>query len=93
MRVESIPHAVTTNGTGAPNEQPGQTFNASGVTVGAARPSLPVIWYRAMRPFSFTASVIPVLVGGACALFVGGLSPLAFVLAWGAAWRSRQAPT
>src|SRR5262249_25873391 len=56
------------------------TYNASGVSVGAARPSLPVVWYRATRPFSFTASTIPVLVGGACALLVGSFSPPAFLL-------------
>jgi len=71
---------------------PQPTFNASGVSVGAARPSLPMVWYRAIRPFSFTASIIPVLVGGACALTVGGFSPLAFVLCLGGAM-SLQAGT
>src|SRR4051812_46890535 len=56
------------------------TYNASGIAAGAERPSLPIIWYRATRPFSFTASVIPILVGGACALLVGGASPVAFLL-------------
>lgn len=59
------------------------TYNASGIAAGASRPSLPIVWYRATRPFSFTASIIPVLVGGACALLVGGFSPLAFVLCLG----------
>jgi 1,4-dihydroxy-2-naphthoate octaprenyltransferase len=59
------------------------TYNASGIAAGAARPSLPIVWYRATRPFSFTASIIPILVGGACALVVGGFSPLAFVLCLG----------
>jgi 1,4-dihydroxy-2-naphthoate octaprenyltransferase len=68
---------------GSPPGSPQTTYNASGVTVGAARPSLPVIWYRAIRPFSFTASIIPVLVGGACALVVGGFSPWAFLLCLG----------
>jgi 1,4-dihydroxy-2-naphthoate octaprenyltransferase len=62
-----------------------QTHNASGVGPGAPRPSLPVVWYRAIRPFSFTAGIIPVLVGSACALLVGGISPLAFVLCLGGA--------
>jgi 1,4-dihydroxy-2-naphthoate polyprenyltransferase len=57
-----------------------ETYNASGIAPGAARPSWPVLWYRAIRPFSFTASVVPVVVGGACAVFVGGASPLAFLL-------------
>jgi len=56
------------------------TFNASGIAPGAARPSLPVLWYRAIRPFSFTASIVPVVVGTACAAVVGGASPLAFLL-------------
>ena len=59
------------------------TFNASGIVPGSARPSLPVLWYRAIRPFSFTASVIPVLVGAACALVAGGASPLAFLVCLG----------
>ncbi|MGE3909883.1 MAG: 1,4-dihydroxy-2-naphthoate octaprenyltransferase [Chloroflexota bacterium] len=59
------------------------TYNASGVAVGAARPSVPVVWYRAIRPFSFTASIIPVLVGSGCALVLGGFSPLAFLLCLG----------
>lgn len=61
------------------------TFNASGIAPGAARPSLPVLWYRAIRPFSFTASIVPVVVGGACALVAGGASPLAFLLCLGGA--------
>src|ERR1043165_8252863 len=60
-------------------------YNASGIVPGAARRSLPVIWYRAIRPFSFTASVIPILVGGACALLAGGASPLHFLLCLGGA--------
>src|SRR4051812_9199544 len=86
MGVQSTPDAASPSDPGEPTELTGQTaptYNASGVTVGAARPSLPVVWYRAIRPFSFTASIIPVLVGGACALFVGGFSPLAFVLCLG----------
>jgi 1,4-dihydroxy-2-naphthoate octaprenyltransferase len=63
----------------------GATFNASGVAEGAPRPNLPVVWYRAIRPFSFTASVIPVTVGGACALAVSGFSPVAFLLCLGGA--------
>ena len=51
----------------------------------APRPSLPVVWYRATRPFSFTASLIPVVVGSACALVAGGFSPLAFLLCLGGA--------
>jgi 1,4-dihydroxy-2-naphthoate polyprenyltransferase len=43
-------------------------------------PGWPVIWYRATRPFSFTASIIPILVGSGCALVVGSFSPLAFLL-------------
>jgi len=62
-----------------------QTYNASGIAVGAARPSLPVLWYRAIRPFSFTASIVPVVVGTACAVVVGGASPLAFLLCLGGA--------
>jgi len=50
------------------------------VTAETPPPSFPRVWYRAIRPFSFTASIIPVLVGGACALVVGSFSPLAFVL-------------
>ena len=56
------------------------TYNASGIAAGSARPSWPVLWYRATRPFSFTASIIPILVGGACALLLGGFSPLAFLV-------------
>ena len=36
------------------------TYNASGIAIARACRSL---WYRATRPFSFTASIIPVLVG------------------------------
>ena len=61
------------------------TYNASGIAVGAVRPSLPVLWYRAIRPFSFTASIVPVVVGTACAVVVGGASPLAFLLCLGGA--------
>jgi 1,4-dihydroxy-2-naphthoate polyprenyltransferase len=61
------------------------TYNASGIAVGAARPSLPVLWYRAIRPFSFTASIVPVVVGTACAVVMGGASPLAFLLCLGGA--------
>jgi 1,4-dihydroxy-2-naphthoate octaprenyltransferase len=56
------------------------TYNASGIVAGSARPGWPILWYRATRPFSFTASIIPILVGGACALLVGGFSPVAFLL-------------
>jgi 1,4-dihydroxy-2-naphthoate polyprenyltransferase len=66
-----------------PPDGPEPTYNASGVAVGAARPSLPIVWYRAIRPFSFTASIIPVLVGGACALALGTFSPLAFLVCLG----------
>ncbi|MCC7367602.1 MAG: 1,4-dihydroxy-2-naphthoate octaprenyltransferase [Chloroflexi bacterium] len=76
------PPEPASNGPAAPTTG-GPVFNASGVAVGAPRPSLPVIWYRAIRPFSFTASIIPVLVGGACALVVGGFSPVAFLLCLG----------
>src|SRR4051812_46505706 len=62
-----------------------EAYNASGVAAGAPRPSLPVVWYRATRPFSFTASIIPILVGGACALLAGGASPLNFLLCLGGA--------
>jgi len=61
------------------------TYNASGIAPGAVRPSLPVLWYRAIRPFSFTASIVPVVVGTACAAVVGGASPLAFLLCLGGA--------
>jgi 1,4-dihydroxy-2-naphthoate octaprenyltransferase len=60
-----------------------ETYNASGIAVGAARPRLPVLWYRAIRPFSFTASIVPVVVGAACALVAGGASPVAFLLCLG----------
>jgi 1,4-dihydroxy-2-naphthoate octaprenyltransferase len=53
--------------------------NAAGAPL-TSKPSLPVIWYRATRPFSFTASIIPVLVGSACAIVAGGFSPVAFVV-------------
>jgi 1,4-dihydroxy-2-naphthoate octaprenyltransferase len=56
------------------------TYNASGIVAGSERPGWPILWYRATRPFSFTASIIPILVGGACALLVGGFSPVAFLL-------------
>src|SRR5829696_2313494 len=60
-----------------------RTHNASGIAAGAERPSLPVVWYRATRPFSFTASIIPILVGSSCALLVGSFSPVAFLLCLG----------
>src|SRR5829696_2383404 len=62
-----------------------RTHNASGIAAGAERPSLPVVWYRATRPFSFTASIIPILVGSSCALLVGSFSPVAFLLCLGGA--------
>ncbi len=38
----------------------------------AVRPSLPMVWWIAMRPFSFPASVISVVFGGVIAVTVGG---------------------
>lgn len=46
----------------------------------AERPGWPRVWYQATRPFSFTASIIPILVGGACAILAGSFSPVAFVV-------------
>ena len=43
------------------------------------RPSLARVWLRAIRPFSFPASVVPVAVGGATAALAGGFS-------WGMFW-------
>lgn len=50
-------------------DRPGQTWRASAA-----------IWWRVARPFSLTASAIPVLVGGALALDVGRFDPLNFLL-------------
>ena len=43
-------------------------------------PSPLKIWLRAVRVFSFTASVTPVLIGSAFALVAGEFSPLLFLL-------------
>ncbi len=65
------------------SETPPAVADAVSASATAPRPSLPVVWYRATRPFSFTASIIPVVVGSACAIVVGGFSPLAFLLCLG----------
>ena len=44
------------------------------------RPGKLKIWFQAVRFFSFTASVIPVLVGSAMALIDREFDPLLFVL-------------
>ena len=43
------------------------------------RPSLARVWLRAIRPFSFPASIVPVAVGGATAGLAGAFS-------WGMLW-------
>ncbi len=44
----------------------------------AGRPSL-LIWWRAVRPFAFSASVTPVIVGSAAAYDAGKFHPLLFL--------------
>jgi 1,4-dihydroxy-2-naphthoate octaprenyltransferase len=44
------------------------------------RPAAPAVWLRAVRPFSFTASVTPVLVGSAAAFYAGVFRPLLFLI-------------
>jgi 1,4-dihydroxy-2-naphthoate octaprenyltransferase len=44
----------------------------------AARPRWSAVWWRALRPFSFTASMTPVLVGSAAAYYDGHFDPLRF---------------
>ena len=39
-----------------------------------ARPSLTRVWLRAIRPFSFPASIVPVAVGAACAAIADSFS-------------------
>ncbi len=43
------------------------------------------VWWRAVRPFSFTASVTPVLVGSAAAYYDGVFRPLLFLITLAAA--------
>jgi len=43
-------------------------------------PSRAAVWFRAIRPWSFAASVVPVAVGGACAFLAGQFSLGAFAL-------------
>ncbi len=54
----------------------------SGEPVGppAPRPRAPAVWWRAVRPFSFTASVTPVFVGSAAAYHDGRFDPLRFLV-------------
>jgi 1,4-dihydroxy-2-naphthoate polyprenyltransferase len=42
------------------------------------------LWVRASRPHSFTASLVPLLVGGACAALEGAFAPRMFALAMAA---------
>lgn len=48
--------------------------------VPASHPSLWQIWFRAVRPWSFTTSTIPVIAASALALFDHALDPLALVV-------------
>lgn len=51
-----------------------------GAALGAARSSPLAVWWRAVRPFAFTASVTPVLVGTAAAVHADGVfHPLLFL--------------
>lgn len=52
----------------------------SAETIPTAKPSLWRIWFRAVRPWSFTTSTIPVIVASALALFDRALDPLALVI-------------
>jgi len=45
-----------------------------------ARPSTLKVWFQAVRFFSFTASVIPIVVGSALALVDRGFDPLLFLV-------------
>ncbi|HEY8449508.1 MAG TPA: 1,4-dihydroxy-2-naphthoate polyprenyltransferase [Bacillota bacterium] len=45
---------------------------------GATRPSTLALWWRVARPFSLTASIAPILVGGALAAYHGAFRPLLF---------------
>ena len=39
-----------------------------------------LVWYRASRPFTFTASIVPVLVGSALAFVENQFDPVIFVI-------------
>jgi 1,4-dihydroxy-2-naphthoate octaprenyltransferase len=44
------------------------------------RPASPAVWWRALRPHSFTASVTPVFVGAAAASYEGALDAFPFLV-------------
>ena len=46
----------------------------------AGRPGPARVWFQAIRPWSFAASVVPVAVGTGCAMLTGQFSPSAFLL-------------
>jgi len=50
-----------------------------GPAVAAARPSWWSVWWRAVRPFAFSASVTPALVGTAVAIYHGTFHPGLFL--------------
>ena len=52
----------------------------AGTVDAATRPSAARVWFQAIRPWSFAASVVPVAVGAGCAVLVGQFSLPAFLL-------------
>ncbi|MDQ7843123.1 MAG: 1,4-dihydroxy-2-naphthoate octaprenyltransferase [Armatimonadota bacterium] len=56
-----------------------------GAAVAAARPPWWTVWWRAVRPFAFSASVTPVLVGTAAAIYHGPFHPGLFLATLAAA--------
>ena len=74
-----LPTAPTpSEGEGAWHERPRRSTPAASRP--SERPSLPSSGTVRLARSRFTASIIPVLVGGACALVAGGFSPVAFLL-------------
>ncbi|MDP8922477.1 MAG: 1,4-dihydroxy-2-naphthoate octaprenyltransferase, partial [Chloroflexota bacterium] len=59
---------------------PGRSLPVAGLVQAAPRPGAARVWFQAIRPWSFAASVVPVTVGAACAILVGQFSLPAFLL-------------
>ena len=64
----------------APQTVPGDSPPAASRADAGPRPGAARVWFQAIRPWSFAASVVPVTVGGACAILVGQFSLPAFLL-------------
>lgn len=70
----------TGTGDTAPTGVPAATAESRSPADAVPRPSSGRVWLRAIRPWSFAASVVPVAVGAGCAILAGQFSLPAFLL-------------